>query len=190
MLGHMRPLLARVLAALFAAAWIVFPGFGAVDLSVTWSSDWPQVLEAGWGLFFTLLVGAAFVALAFRPCSAAPVAQLAVAALALAVSVVAGREAPLAWVPVWSPSRRSSWRGSPAPRGARGGRRAARSRRRCCSRRSVSSRGSPTHSTCGLPTATGDRTVTSRTASTTTRCRGRSGSPSPCFRSSPPYDPP
>src|SRR6185436_20000022 len=32
--------------------------------------------------------------------SAAPVAQLAVAALALAVSVVAGREAPLAWVPV------------------------------------------------------------------------------------------
>jgi len=100
MLGHMRPLLARVLAALFAAAWIVFPGFGAVDLSVTWSSDWPQVLEAGWGLFFTVLVGAAFVALAFRPCSAAPVAQLAVAALALAVSVVAGREAPLAWVPV------------------------------------------------------------------------------------------
>ena len=119
MLGHMRPVLARVLAALFAAGWIVFPGFGAIDLSVTWSSDWPQVLEAGWGLFFTVLVGAAFVALAFRPCSAAPVAQLAVAALALAVSVVAGREAPLVWVPVlvmaWLAG--ASWRSWTPPRG-------------------------------------------------------------------------
>ena len=41
--------------------WIVLPGFGAIDLSVTWSPDWPQVLEAGWGLQFTVLVGAPFV---------------------------------------------------------------------------------------------------------------------------------
>ena len=97
----MRLLLVRILAALFAAGWVVFPGFGVIDLSVTWSSEWPQVLEAGWGLFFTVLVGAAFVVVAIRPRVAGPpVAQLAVSALALAVSVVAGRETPLAWVAV------------------------------------------------------------------------------------------
>lgn len=97
----MRNVVARVLAALFAASWIVLPGFGVIDLSVTWSSDWPQVLEAGWGLFFTVLVGVAFVAVAARPGSSGPpVAQLAVAAFVLAVSVVAAREAPLVWVPV------------------------------------------------------------------------------------------
>ena len=127
MLHHVRLVLARVLAALFAASWIVFPGFGVVDLSVTWSSDWPQVLEAGWGLFFTVLVGAAFVAVAVRPRSARPgVVQLAVAALALAVSVIAGREAPLAWVAVllavetlvvaWLAF--PSWRSSRTSRGA------------------------------------------------------------------------
>lgn len=101
MLRDVRSLVLRVLAGLFALSWIVFPGFGAIDLSVTWDADWPQVLEAGWGLFFTVLVGAAFAAVAVRPgASAPPVAQLAVATLALAVSVVAAREAPLAWVPV------------------------------------------------------------------------------------------
>ena len=95
----MRDVLVRVLAALFAVSWIVLPGFGVIDLSVTWSSDWPQVLEAGWGLFFTVLVGVAFVAVAVRPgSSGTPVAQLAVATFALAVSVVAAREAPLVWV--------------------------------------------------------------------------------------------
>jgi hypothetical protein len=101
MLRDVRLLLARVLAALFAASWVVFPGFGVIDLSVTWSSEWPQVLEAGWGIFFTVLVGAAFVAVAVRPRSAGPpVAQLAVSASALAVSVVVGKETPLAWVAV------------------------------------------------------------------------------------------
>jgi hypothetical protein len=101
MLRHVRLVLARVLAVLCAASWIVFPGFGAIDLSVTWDPEWPQVLEAGWGLFFTVLVGAPFVLVAFRPGSAGPpVAQLAVAALALAVSVVAGGETPLALVAV------------------------------------------------------------------------------------------
>ncbi|HEX6725290.1 MAG TPA: hypothetical protein VF073_08575 [Gaiella sp.] len=123
----MRPVLVRVLAALFAVSWIVLPGFGVIDLSVTWSSEWPQVLEAGWGLFFTVLVGFAFVAVAVRPYSSGPpVAQLAVAALALAVSVVAAREAPLVWVPValmvetvvvaWLAG--TSWRAWTASRGA------------------------------------------------------------------------
>ena len=57
----------RVLACLFAVSWVVLPGFGAIDLSVTWSSDWPQVLEAGWGLYATVLVGAAFALVAIRP---------------------------------------------------------------------------------------------------------------------------
>jgi len=96
-----RLVLARVLAFLFAASWIVVPGFGAIDLSVTWDSDWPQVLEAGWGLFFTVLVGVAFAGVAVRPGSSGPpVAQLAVSAFALAVSAVAGSETPLAWVAV------------------------------------------------------------------------------------------
>ena len=126
MVQHVRLVLARVLALLFAASWIVIPGFGAIDLSVTWDPDWPQVLEAGWGLFFTVLVGVPFVVIAARPRSARPaVAQLAVATIALAVSVVAGREASLTWVPVvlavetlvvaWL--ARSSWRSALVPRG-------------------------------------------------------------------------
>jgi hypothetical protein len=124
---HMRSVLTRVLAGLFAASWIVLPGFGVIDLSVTWSSEWPQVLEAGWGLFFTVLVGVAFLVIATRPRSAGPaVAQLAVATIALAVSVVAGREAALTWVPVLLAVEtvvvvrlaRSSWRSALASRGA------------------------------------------------------------------------
>jgi hypothetical protein len=38
----------RATAGLFAVSWVVLPGFGAIDLAVTWSADWPQVLEAGW----------------------------------------------------------------------------------------------------------------------------------------------
>ena len=74
--------------------WIVLPGFGAIDLAVTWSPDWPQVLEAGWGLYFTVLVGAPFASSpAARPRAAATgVPQLALAAAALAVSGVAARE--------------------------------------------------------------------------------------------------
>jgi hypothetical protein len=101
MVARVRLVLARVLALLFAASWIAFPGFGAIDLSVTWDPDWPQVLEAGWGLFFTVLVGVPFVVVAARPRSHGPaVAQLAVATIALAVSVVVGREGALTWVSV------------------------------------------------------------------------------------------
>lgn len=82
-----------MLSGIFAFGWIVLPGFGAIDLTVTWDPDWPQVLEAGWGLYFTVVVGVPFVVAAARPRAAAPgTAQLAVAAFALAVSGVLARE--------------------------------------------------------------------------------------------------
>ena len=90
---------ARGLAGLFAVSWIVLPGFGLIDLSVTWNADWPQVLEAGWGLFSTVIVGAAFVLIVVRPRASAPaVAQLLVAALSLGVSAVIAEEARLLWL--------------------------------------------------------------------------------------------
>ena len=98
----------RVLAGLFAVSSVVLPGFGAIDLSVTWSSDWPQVLEAGWGLYATVLVGAAFALVAVRPRRSRPaVAQLVVATVALAVSAPAADEprAPLARRGPGSPDR-------------------------------------------------------------------------------------
>jgi hypothetical protein len=77
-------------------ATLVLPGFGVIDLSVTWSADWPQVLEAGWGLFATVIVGAAFVLVALRPCRSAPgAAQLTVATVALAISAVVAKEGRL-----------------------------------------------------------------------------------------------
>ncbi|HEU0335908.1 MAG TPA: hypothetical protein VFR43_05095 [Gaiellaceae bacterium] len=95
----MRSVGLRVLAGVFAASWLVLPGFGLVDLAVTWSPDWPQVLEAGWGVFFTFLVGSPFVLVAIRPRSSAPAAvQLVVAATALAVSAPAASEWPLLWL--------------------------------------------------------------------------------------------
>ena len=97
----MRGIVLRVLAALFAVSWIVFPGFGAIDLSVTWDPDWPQVLEAGWGLYFTVLVGFPFLLVAVRPRSSSRgVLQLGVATVALAVSAIMATEQPLAWVVV------------------------------------------------------------------------------------------
>lgn len=90
--------LVRAIAGMFAVSWIVLPGFGAIDLAVTWSSDWPQVLEAGWGLFATVIVGAAFVLVAARPRGFRPIAlQLLVATVALAVSAVVAEEGRLLW---------------------------------------------------------------------------------------------
>lgn len=60
----MRLQTARVLAAFSALTWWLFPGFGVVDLGVTWDPDWPVVLEATWGVFMTVLVGGAFAAVA------------------------------------------------------------------------------------------------------------------------------
>ena len=91
----MRDVRFRVLALLFAAAWLVLPGFGLIDLSVTWTPGWPVVLEAGWGLLFTVLVGGAFLAIVVVPRRAAPaVVQLLVVAAALAVSAAIALEGP------------------------------------------------------------------------------------------------
>jgi len=88
-----RGLLLRALAVLLAFSWIGFPGFGAIDLSVTWDPEWGQVLEAGWGLYFTVLVGVPFVLIAVRPPASRPgVAQLAVSTAVLAISAVGALE--------------------------------------------------------------------------------------------------
>jgi hypothetical protein len=62
-----RSVLLRVGAVLAALSWLVFPGFGLIDLSVSWDADWPVALEAGWGAFATALVGGSFLAVAVRP---------------------------------------------------------------------------------------------------------------------------
>jgi hypothetical protein len=94
-------ILTRAVAALFALSWFIFPGFGLIDLSVTWSRAWPQALEAGWGLFSTVIVGAAFLLVALRPRLWVPAAfQLALATLALAISAAAAKESLLAWLVV------------------------------------------------------------------------------------------
>ena len=86
-------IIARVLAVLFALTWLVLPGFGLLDLSVTWDPDWPVVLEASWGVFMTVLVGGSFLALAVRPDRAAPATvTLLVALAALLASAAAGLE--------------------------------------------------------------------------------------------------
>lgn len=92
----MRLLLGRVLAAFFALTWLVFPGFGLIDLSVTWDPEWPVVLEASWGVFMTVLVGGSFLAVAVRPLRAAPATgTLLVALAAMLVSSTVGLEWPL-----------------------------------------------------------------------------------------------
>ncbi|MGN6687182.1 MAG: hypothetical protein ACTHK1_06560 [Actinomycetales bacterium] len=84
-----RVVTARVLALLFALSWLVFPGFGVPDLAVSWNPAWAVVLEAGWGLFSTVLVAAALLRLAWRPRTVgAVVTQLAVAVAALAVAAL------------------------------------------------------------------------------------------------------
>ena len=83
----------RVLAGVFALSWLGFPGFGLIDLSVTWDPDWPQLLEAGWGLYMTMFVGIPFVVIAARGRVRGPAAvQLFTAAVVLIVSAVPARE--------------------------------------------------------------------------------------------------
>src|SRR3954449_7264680 len=67
-----RLLTVRLVAVLWALTWWVFPGFGLIDLSVTWDQGWPVVLEASWGVFMTVLVGGSFLVVAVRPGRAAP----------------------------------------------------------------------------------------------------------------------
>src|SRR5262245_994213 len=93
-------LVRRVLAVLFALVWAI-PGFGLIDLTVTWDPDWPGVLEGGWGLFFTMLVAVPFVVIAVRTRSTSPaVLMLSLAALALVMSALAAGEPGLTWLAV------------------------------------------------------------------------------------------
>jgi hypothetical protein len=91
-----RLLLARILAVLFALTWLVFPGFGLIDLSVTWDPGWPVVLEASWGVFMTVLVGGAFLAVAVTPHRTAPaLVALLVTLAAWLLATAAGLEPQL-----------------------------------------------------------------------------------------------
>jgi hypothetical protein len=86
----------RVLAVFFALTWLVLPGFGLIDLSVTWDADWPVVLEASWGVFMTVLVGGSFLAIAVRPARTAPATTTLLVSLATwLVAAAAGLEWPL-----------------------------------------------------------------------------------------------
>ena len=92
----MRPLVVRVVAALFVLTWFALPGFGLIDLSVAWDPDWPVVLEASWGVFMTVLVGGSFLAVAVRPHRTAPAEVILLVTLATwLVATVAGLEWPL-----------------------------------------------------------------------------------------------
>jgi hypothetical protein len=88
-----RLLTVRVAAVLWALTWWIFPGFGLIDLSVTWDPGWPVVLEASWGVFMTVLVGGSFLTVAVRPRRTAPaLVTIAIALAALLVCAVAGLE--------------------------------------------------------------------------------------------------
>ncbi len=92
----MRLLSVRVLALLCALTWLVLPGSGLIDLSVTWDPAWPVVLEASWGGFMTVLLGGSFLVVAVRPQASAPALMVLVVALAaLLLSAAAGLEWPL-----------------------------------------------------------------------------------------------
>jgi hypothetical protein len=85
----------RLVAACCALSWLIVPGFAVPDLLVTWDSDWPVVLEAGWGVFCGVLVAGAFAVVAVRPRRCAPaLAQLWLAAAALTVSAAVAAESP------------------------------------------------------------------------------------------------
>ncbi len=88
--------MARRILAVFAMTWLLFPGFGVVDLTVTWDRAWPRVLEAGWGVFFTVLVGVPFIAVAcFMQRAFGPTAQLCVTVAVLGISAVLAAETGL-----------------------------------------------------------------------------------------------
>ena len=83
---------ARAVAAASAFIW-VFIFFGIIDLAVP-VEETPgfyesYLLETGWGVLCTFLVGAAFVSLAARPDMMMPVAQVVLAAVCLAATALA-----------------------------------------------------------------------------------------------------
>ena len=87
-----RQVAARAVAAASALFWAVF-FFGLIDLAVP-LDETPgfydsYLLETGWGVLYTFLVGAAFASLAARPQMMMPVVQIALAAACLAVTALA-----------------------------------------------------------------------------------------------------
>lgn len=122
---RVRNVLLRLLAAVLAAAALVFPGFGVPDLLVTWDPAWQVVLEAGWGVFMTVLVAVPLLTIAVAPGRAGPaLAQLWVCVgCVLAASVLAadppatvlglGLAACTGLVTLLGGKRPSSWRGAP-----------------------------------------------------------------------------
>ena len=89
----MRLLGIRLAAGICALTWLILPGFGLIDLGVTWNSDWPVVLEGGWALNMSVLIGGPFLALALRPQRAVPAAVTLLVALgAMVISAAAGLE--------------------------------------------------------------------------------------------------
>lgn len=96
MLPGVRLVTARALAVLWALSWLLLPGMGLIDLSVSWDEDWAVVLEASWGITMTVLVGGSFLAVAVRPQHArAAWATLGVTLACWLVAAAAGLEWPL-----------------------------------------------------------------------------------------------
>jgi hypothetical protein len=92
----MRLAMARVVAVLCAVTWLFLPGFGLVDLSVTWDEDWAVVLEASWGTFMTVLIGGSFLAVAVTPRRPAPaLVTLGVSLATWLVALIVGLEPTL-----------------------------------------------------------------------------------------------
>ncbi len=82
----------RCLAGIYALLWLI-PGFAIIDLTVTWNTSWPVMLEGGWGLLFGALVAAPFAALALEPERSAAILQLIVVCLAIELAAALS----LAW---------------------------------------------------------------------------------------------
>jgi hypothetical protein len=86
----------RAVAALSAVTWLFLPGFGLIDLGVTWDPDWAVVLEASWATTMCVLVGGSFLALAVAPRRPAPALVTLGATLATwLVALVVGLEPTL-----------------------------------------------------------------------------------------------
>src|ERR1700754_3217710 len=87
----MRQVAARVVAAASAFLW-AFLFFGLIDLSVpldhTAGFDDSYLLETGWGVLYTFLVGAAFVSLVVRPTLVTPVLQVALVGVSLGLTAL------------------------------------------------------------------------------------------------------
>jgi hypothetical protein len=125
----LRSVAVRMLALVWALAALTFPGFGLIDLSVSWDADWPVMLEAGWGLFFTVFVGLPFLVISVWPRTrSAPFVQLLLSVASLVIASIMSAEAPaftaavvvtLTVLSVRSAAPRMRWRRPPVrPSGA------------------------------------------------------------------------